>query len=92
MCELSVPIFCLSSAFSAPGTVLLYYCYCQVEDPDVICTWQKALCEKLHLTGKVNTNVKMKRLCDCKNGRHTVLDLLAGEGCDGRNQRDGWRL
>ncbi|XP_034038089.1 thiosulfate sulfurtransferase/rhodanese-like domain-containing protein 2 [Thalassophryne amazonica] len=36
-----------------PGKVLLYYCYCQVEDPHVICTWQKTLCEKLHLTGKV---------------------------------------
>uniref|UniRef100_A0A7N6F9Y4 Thiosulfate sulfurtransferase/rhodanese-like domain-containing protein 2 n=1 Tax=Anabas testudineus TaxID=64144 RepID=A0A7N6F9Y4_ANATE len=36
-----------------PGQVLLYYCYCQVEDPHVICAWQKALCEKLHLTGKV---------------------------------------
>lgn len=41
--------------FSGPGKVLLYYYYCQVEDPHVICAWQKALCEKLHLTGKVNT-------------------------------------
>ncbi|KAM6924256.1 thiosulfate sulfurtransferase/rhodanese-like domain-containing protein 2 [Xenentodon cancila] len=36
-----------------PGKVLLYYCYCQVEDPHVICAWQNALCEKLHLTGKI---------------------------------------
>ncbi|XP_070818785.1 thiosulfate sulfurtransferase/rhodanese-like domain-containing protein 2 [Chaetodon trifascialis] len=36
-----------------PGKVLLYYHYCQVKDPHVICAWQKALCEKLHLTGKV---------------------------------------
>ncbi|XP_076005305.1 thiosulfate sulfurtransferase/rhodanese-like domain-containing protein 2 [Genypterus blacodes] len=36
-----------------PGKVLLYYCYCHVEDPHVICAWQRALCEKLHLTGKV---------------------------------------
>uniref|UniRef100_A0A673AQX6 Thiosulfate sulfurtransferase/rhodanese-like domain-containing protein 2 n=1 Tax=Sphaeramia orbicularis TaxID=375764 RepID=A0A673AQX6_9TELE len=36
-----------------PGKVLLYYCYCQVQDPHTICTWQKTLCEKLHLTGKV---------------------------------------
>ncbi|XP_034545356.1 thiosulfate sulfurtransferase/rhodanese-like domain-containing protein 2 [Notolabrus celidotus] len=36
-----------------PGKVLLYYHYCQVDDPHVICAWQKALCEKLHLTGKV---------------------------------------
>ncbi|TDH07330.1 hypothetical protein EPR50_G00104980 [Perca flavescens] len=38
---------------NGPGKVLLYYRYCQVEDPHVICAWQKALCEKLHLTGKV---------------------------------------
>ncbi|XP_070693116.1 thiosulfate sulfurtransferase/rhodanese-like domain-containing protein 2 [Pempheris klunzingeri] len=36
-----------------PGEVLLYYHYCQVENPHAICAWQKALCEKLHLTGKV---------------------------------------
>nr|XP_020449688.1 thiosulfate sulfurtransferase/rhodanese-like domain-containing protein 2 isoform X1 [Monopterus albus] len=35
------------------GRVLLYYCYCQLENPHVICAWQKALCEKLRLTGKV---------------------------------------
>lgn len=40
-------------SFSGPGKVLLYYHYCQVEDPNVICLWQTALCEKLHLTGKV---------------------------------------
>lgn len=39
--------------FRGPGKVLLYYHYCQVEDPHLICAWQKALCEKLHLTGKV---------------------------------------
>lgn len=39
--------------FSGPGKVLLYYHYCKVEDPHLICAWQKALCEKLHLTGKV---------------------------------------
>ncbi|XP_055368585.1 thiosulfate sulfurtransferase/rhodanese-like domain-containing protein 2 [Betta splendens] len=38
---------------SGSGTVLLYYCYCLVEDPHIICEWQKALCEALHLTGKV---------------------------------------
>ncbi|KAM4555897.1 thiosulfate sulfurtransferase/rhodanese-like domain-containing protein 2 [Odontesthes bonariensis] len=38
---------------NGPGKVLLYYHYCPVEDPRVICAWQKALCEKLHLTGKV---------------------------------------
>ncbi|KAM9850339.1 thiosulfate sulfurtransferase/rhodanese-like domain-containing protein 2 [Aulostomus maculatus] len=36
-----------------PGKVLLYYQYCQLEDPHVICAWQKDLCERLCLTGKV---------------------------------------
>ncbi|XP_055488722.1 thiosulfate sulfurtransferase/rhodanese-like domain-containing protein 2 isoform X1 [Leucoraja erinacea] len=35
------------------GEVLLYYSYCDIEEPQVICTWQKALCHQLHLTGKV---------------------------------------
>ncbi|XP_061582100.1 thiosulfate sulfurtransferase/rhodanese-like domain-containing protein 2 [Cololabis saira] len=43
---------------TGPGKVLLYYCYCQVEDPRVICAWQKALCEKLHLTGKVRVGTE----------------------------------
>ncbi|XP_072524921.1 thiosulfate sulfurtransferase/rhodanese-like domain-containing protein 2 isoform X2 [Salminus brasiliensis] len=36
-----------------PGEVLLYYCYCQIQDPKLICYWQSELCSKLHLTGKV---------------------------------------
>ncbi|XP_043113440.1 thiosulfate sulfurtransferase/rhodanese-like domain-containing protein 2 [Puntigrus tetrazona] len=36
-----------------PGEVLLYYCYCRLNDPRVICEWQKELCLKLQLTGKV---------------------------------------
>uniref|UniRef100_A0A8C6S4S8 Thiosulfate sulfurtransferase/rhodanese-like domain-containing protein 2 n=1 Tax=Neogobius melanostomus TaxID=47308 RepID=A0A8C6S4S8_9GOBI len=36
-----------------PGRVLLYYCYTDVADPQAVCAWQKELCEKLHLTGKV---------------------------------------
>uniref|UniRef100_A0A671ULC0 Thiosulfate sulfurtransferase/rhodanese-like domain-containing protein 2 n=1 Tax=Sparus aurata TaxID=8175 RepID=A0A671ULC0_SPAAU len=51
--EQSVISFNVFLPFSGPGTVLLYYHYCQLEDPHVICAWQKALCEKLHLTGKV---------------------------------------
>ncbi|XP_043575164.1 thiosulfate sulfurtransferase/rhodanese-like domain-containing protein 2 isoform X2 [Chiloscyllium plagiosum] len=35
------------------GEVLLYYSYCDIEEPQLICTWQKALCHQLHLTGKV---------------------------------------
>ncbi|XP_019346245.1 thiosulfate sulfurtransferase/rhodanese-like domain-containing protein 2 isoform X3 [Alligator mississippiensis] len=35
------------------GEVLLYYCYCEVKDPERLCIWQKALCQHLHITGKV---------------------------------------
>ncbi|XP_064357313.1 thiosulfate sulfurtransferase/rhodanese-like domain-containing protein 2 isoform X2 [Dromaius novaehollandiae] len=38
---------------SKEGEVLLYYCYCEVKDPEKLCAWQKALCQHLHLTGKV---------------------------------------
>lgn len=38
---------------SKAGEVLLYYCYCEVRDPEKLCAWQRALCEHLHLTGKV---------------------------------------
>ncbi|XP_062984565.1 thiosulfate sulfurtransferase/rhodanese-like domain-containing protein 2 [Elgaria multicarinata webbii] len=38
---------------SEVGQVLLYYCYCEVADPWGLCEWQKALCQHLHLTGKV---------------------------------------
>ncbi|XP_037348018.1 thiosulfate sulfurtransferase/rhodanese-like domain-containing protein 2 isoform X1 [Talpa occidentalis] len=38
---------------SDEGEVLLYYCYCDLEDPHWICAWQTALCQHLHLTGKV---------------------------------------
>ncbi|XP_062460413.1 thiosulfate sulfurtransferase/rhodanese-like domain-containing protein 2 isoform X4 [Pezoporus occidentalis] len=38
---------------SKVGEVLLYYCYCEVKDPEELCAWQKALCQHLHLTGKV---------------------------------------
>ncbi|XP_052429911.1 thiosulfate sulfurtransferase/rhodanese-like domain-containing protein 2 isoform X1 [Carassius gibelio] len=36
-----------------PGEVLLYYCYHQLNDPQIICQWQRELCLKLKLTGKV---------------------------------------
>ncbi|XP_019739674.1 LOW QUALITY PROTEIN: thiosulfate sulfurtransferase/rhodanese-like domain-containing protein 2 [Hippocampus comes] len=36
-----------------PGKVLLYYRYCHVEEPHIVCAWQRALCQRLHLTGKV---------------------------------------
>ncbi|XP_040142009.1 thiosulfate sulfurtransferase/rhodanese-like domain-containing protein 2 isoform X2 [Ictidomys tridecemlineatus] len=38
---------------SEEGEVLLYYCYCDLEDPQWICAWQTALCQHLHLTGKI---------------------------------------
>ncbi|XP_056456728.1 thiosulfate sulfurtransferase/rhodanese-like domain-containing protein 2 [Gadus chalcogrammus] len=41
-----------------PGKVLLYYRYFRVDDPYTICAWQKALCEKLHLTGKVRVSTE----------------------------------
>ncbi|KAK6493948.1 thiosulfate sulfurtransferase/rhodanese-like domain-containing protein 2 isoform X1 [Huso huso] len=36
-----------------PGEVLLYYCYCEIEDTHSVCAWQRALCQLLRLTGKV---------------------------------------
>ncbi|XP_075681746.1 thiosulfate sulfurtransferase/rhodanese-like domain-containing protein 2 [Rhinoderma darwinii] len=38
---------------SEPGEVLLYYCYCDICDPQWICDWQRTLCDLLHLTGKI---------------------------------------
>ncbi|XP_037706881.1 thiosulfate sulfurtransferase/rhodanese-like domain-containing protein 2 isoform X2 [Choloepus didactylus] len=38
---------------SGEGEVLLFYCYCDLEDPQGLCSWQMALCQWLHLTGKV---------------------------------------
>lgn len=52
-------------SFRGPGKVLLYYHYGHVEDPNVMCLWQKALCEKLHLTGKVDHFSPSKRACFC---------------------------
>lgn len=63
LCELwfSMPVtqvlfpcgFLCSGQDSDDGEVLLYYCYCDLEDPAWICAWQTALCQHLHLTGKV---------------------------------------
>ncbi|XP_058158615.1 thiosulfate sulfurtransferase/rhodanese-like domain-containing protein 2 isoform X2 [Dasypus novemcinctus] len=38
---------------SGEGEVLLFYCYRDLEDPHWLCAWQTALCQQLHLTGKV---------------------------------------
>ncbi|XP_040903360.1 thiosulfate sulfurtransferase/rhodanese-like domain-containing protein 2 [Toxotes jaculatrix] len=56
-----------------PGKVILYYHYCQVEDPNVICAWQKALCEKLHLTGKVR--VATEGINGTVGGTNVATDL-----------------
>nr|KAF6434735.1 thiosulfate sulfurtransferase like domain containing 2 [Molossus molossus] len=46
----------ISGQGSDEGDVLLYYCYCDLEDPHWICAWQSALCQHLHLTGKVTAS------------------------------------
>ncbi|KAB0349572.1 hypothetical protein FD754_014429 [Muntiacus muntjak] len=38
------------------GNLLLYYCYCDLKDPDWVCAWQTAPCQQLHLTGKPKTD------------------------------------
>nr|XP_004658509.2 thiosulfate sulfurtransferase/rhodanese-like domain-containing protein 2 [Jaculus jaculus]XP_045008096.1 thiosulfate sulfurtransferase/rhodanese-like domain-containing protein 2 [Jaculus jaculus]XP_045008106.1 thiosulfate sulfurtransferase/rhodanese-like domain-containing protein 2 [Jaculus jaculus] len=43
----------MSNQGSEEGEVLLYYCYCDLEDPHWVCAWQTALCQHLYLTGKV---------------------------------------
>ncbi|KAG2466615.1 TSTD2 protein, partial [Polypterus senegalus] len=35
------------------GRVLLFYCYCDLQDPNGVCVWQRGLCQRLQLTGKV---------------------------------------
>lgn len=35
------------------GTILLYYKYINIENPTAIATWQRSLCEGLHLTGRI---------------------------------------
>ncbi|XP_061748104.1 thiosulfate sulfurtransferase/rhodanese-like domain-containing protein 2 [Nerophis ophidion] len=56
-----------------PGKVLLYYRYCRVEEPHVICAWQRTLCELLHLTGKVR--VATEGINGTVGGTHVATDL-----------------
>ena len=35
------------------GTILLYYKYVDIKDTQAIANWQRALCESLHLTGRI---------------------------------------
>uniref|UniRef100_A0A665V9L9 Thiosulfate sulfurtransferase/rhodanese-like domain-containing protein 2 n=1 Tax=Echeneis naucrates TaxID=173247 RepID=A0A665V9L9_ECHNA len=62
-----------------PGKVILYYHYCQLEDPHVICAWQKALCEKLHLTGKVR--VATEGINGTVGGTTTATDIYIKAMC-----------
>lgn len=76
------------SSFRGPGKVLLYYHYCRVEDPNVICSWQKALCEKLRLTGKVDHFSPsewacFKHVCDFFELCHPSQVRVATEGING---------
>ncbi|XP_065764157.1 thiosulfate sulfurtransferase/rhodanese-like domain-containing protein 2 isoform X4 [Muntiacus reevesi] len=44
----------ISGQGDGEGEVLLYYCYCDLKDPDWVCAWQTALCQRLRLTGKTS--------------------------------------
>ena len=35
------------------GTILLYYKYVNIQNPQEIANWQRSLCEGLHLTGRI---------------------------------------
>lgn len=35
------------------GTILLYYKYIHIENPEQIAKWQRSLCESLHVTGRI---------------------------------------
>ena len=37
-------------------TVLLYYQYCDIEDPGAIVQWQENLCESLNLKGRIRVS------------------------------------
>ncbi|XP_020493145.2 thiosulfate sulfurtransferase/rhodanese-like domain-containing protein 2 [Labrus bergylta] len=62
-----------------PGKVLLYYHYCQVDNPHVICAWQKALCEKLHLNGKVR--VATEGINGTVGGTNVATDIYIDAMC-----------
>ncbi|XP_010898736.1 thiosulfate sulfurtransferase/rhodanese-like domain-containing protein 2 [Esox lucius] len=64
---------------NGPGEVLLYYCYCQVVDPQLICDWQEALCEKLQLTGKVR--VATEGINGTVGGTKVATDLYVKAMC-----------
>lgn len=58
-----------------PGEVLLYYCYCEVKDPKLICQWQKELCSTLHLIGKIR--VATEGINGTVGGTKTATELYA---------------
>ncbi|KAK5615289.1 hypothetical protein CRENBAI_003488 [Crenichthys baileyi] len=61
---------------SGPGKVLLYYRYCHVDEPHAVCAWQKALCEKLHLTGKIR--VAAEGINGTVGGTNVATDFYIG--------------
>ncbi|XP_038058117.1 thiosulfate sulfurtransferase/rhodanese-like domain-containing protein 2 [Patiria miniata] len=44
---------CQSLNGSQKGQILLYYKYVEIEDPDEVADWQRELCQRLQLTGKI---------------------------------------
>ncbi|XP_077433800.1 thiosulfate sulfurtransferase/rhodanese-like domain-containing protein 2 [Vanacampus margaritifer] len=62
-----------------PGKVLLYYRYCSVEEPHVVCAWQRALCQRLHLTGKVR--VATEGINGTVGGTHVAIELYMDTMC-----------
>uniref|UniRef100_A0A8C5H304 Thiosulfate sulfurtransferase/rhodanese-like domain-containing protein 2 n=1 Tax=Gouania willdenowi TaxID=441366 RepID=A0A8C5H304_GOUWI len=64
---------------SGEGKVLLFYHYCAVRDPQAACVWQRALCEKLHLTGKVR--VATEGINGTVGGTNAATDLYIDAMC-----------
>lgn len=76
------------------GTILLYYKYVNIEDPTAIATWQRSLCEGLHLTGRIilakegingtlgGTNEECQQYVDAMNNHELFsnIDFKLSEG------------
>ncbi|XP_077387378.1 thiosulfate sulfurtransferase/rhodanese-like domain-containing protein 2 isoform X2 [Festucalex cinctus] len=62
-----------------PGKVLLYYRYCSVTEPHIVCAWQRALCQRLHLTGKVR--VATEGINGTVGGTHIATELYVDAMC-----------
>ncbi|XP_071941859.1 thiosulfate sulfurtransferase/rhodanese-like domain-containing protein 2 [Antedon mediterranea] len=53
--------------------VLLFYNYCNLDNPEDICLWQKQLCQRLQLTGKIR--VASEGINGTVGGRITATEL-----------------